>query len=62
NTQVATATEEQSCVANEININMDLVNNSVQEGLVASQELEASSKTLEQLAQTLDLHVGSFKI
>ncbi|PHR89671.1 MAG: methyl-accepting chemotaxis protein [Moritella sp.] len=62
NTQVATATEEQSCVANEININMDLVNNSVQEGLIASQELEASSKTLEQLAQTLDLHVGSFKI
>ncbi|WP_293134495.1 methyl-accepting chemotaxis protein [Moritella sp.] len=62
NTQVATATEEQSCVANEININMDLVNNSVQEGLIASQELEASSKTLAQLAQTLDLHVGSFKI
>ncbi|QUM76727.1 HAMP domain-containing protein [Moritella sp. 24] len=62
NTQVATATEEQSCVANEININMDLVNNSVQEGLVASQALETSSKTLEELAQTLDLHVGSFKI
>ena len=62
NTQVATATEEQSCVANEININMDLVNNSVQQGLAASQELERSSKTLEQLAKTLDLHVGSFKI
>lgn len=62
NTQVATATEEQSSVANEININMDTVNRSVQEGLNASQELEATSLNLEQLAQTLDHHVGSFKI
>jgi len=62
NTQVATATEEQSSVANEININMDIVNNSVQEGLSASKELEVTSQSLELLAQTLDQHVGSFKI
>ena len=62
NTQVATATEEQSFVANEININMDIVNNSVQEGLSASKELEVTSQNLEQLAHVLGQHVGSFKI
>lgn len=62
NTQVATATEEQSSVANEININMDIVNSSVQEGLSASKELEETSQSLEELALTLDQHVGSFKI
>ena len=62
NTQVATATEQQSSVANEINANMDLVNNSVNEGLSASHELESSSKKLEELAITLDKYVGSFKI
>jgi methyl-accepting chemotaxis protein len=62
NTQVATATEKQSLVANEININMDTVNNSVQEGLSASKELEVTSQNLEQLAHVLGQHVGSFKI
>jgi methyl-accepting chemotaxis protein len=62
NTQVATATEQQSSVANEINANMDLVNNSVNEGLSASHELESSSKKLEELAITLDKYVGSFNI
>jgi methyl-accepting chemotaxis protein len=62
NTQVATATEEQSSVANEINLNMDTVDNSVKVGLTASQELERSSQNLSELAQTLDHHVGSFRI
>lgn len=62
NTQVATATEEQSSVANEINLNMDTVDGSVKVGLAASQELERSSQNLSELAQTLDHHVGSFKI
>lgn len=62
NTQVATATEEQSSVANEINVNMDTVDASVKEGLNASHELENSSKKLEELARTLDIHVGAFKI
>ncbi|PSU48371.1 methyl-accepting chemotaxis protein [Photobacterium frigidiphilum] len=62
NTQVATATEEQSSVANEINLNMDTVDSSVKVGLTASQELERSSQNLSELAQTLDHHVGSFKI
>ncbi|MEJ6080353.1 methyl-accepting chemotaxis protein [Vibrio sp. 1-Bac 57] len=62
NTQVATATEEQSSVSNEININMDTVNNSIVEGASASQALEVTSRSLTALAQTLDKHVGSFKI
>ena len=62
NTQVATATEEQSSVSNEININMDTVNNSIVEGASASQALEVTSRSLTELAQTLDKHVGSFKI
>ncbi|MCW8330249.1 methyl-accepting chemotaxis protein [Photobacterium sp. SDRW27] len=62
NTQVATATEQQSSVANEINVNMDTVDNLVKAGLAASQELEKSSQNLTGLAQTLDRHVGSFKI
>ncbi|CED71667.1 methyl-accepting chemotaxis protein [Aliivibrio wodanis] len=62
NTQVATATEEQSSVANEINMNLDAVNNSVTAGVHASQELELTSKNLEELAHRLDRHVGSFKI
>ena len=62
NTQVATATEEQSSVSNEINMNMDTVNNSIVEGATASQALEVTSRNLTELADTLDKHVGSFKI
>ncbi|UTV30825.1 methyl-accepting chemotaxis protein [Photobacterium atrarenae] len=62
NTQVATATEEQSSVANEINQNMDTVNNSVQAGLDASHKLEQTSQHLDDLAKALDRHVGSFKV
>jgi methyl-accepting chemotaxis protein len=62
NTQVATATGQQSSVANEINVNMDTVDSSVKEGLNASYALEKTSKQLEELALALDHHVGSFKI
>jgi Methyl-accepting chemotaxis protein (MCP) signaling domain. len=62
NTHVATATEEQSSVANEINVNMDNVNQAAQAGLEDSHSLEASSQDLAGLAQTLDQHVGAFKI
>jgi len=62
NTQVANATGQQSSVANEINVNMDTVDSSVKEGLNASYELEKTSKQLEELALSLDHHVGSFKI
>ena len=62
NTQVATATEQQSTVANEINMNMDTVSNSVKHGLSASEQLEQSSQQLAELSQVLDSHVGSFKI
>ncbi|OOE57252.1 methyl-accepting chemotaxis protein [Salinivibrio sp. ML323] len=62
NTHVATATEEQSSVANEINVNMDTVNQAAQAGLDDSHSLEASSQDLAGLARTLDHHVGAFKI
>ncbi|CAH1544202.1 Chemotaxis protein [Vibrio rotiferianus] len=62
NTQVATATEQQSTVANEINMNMDTVSNLVKHGLNASQQLEQSSQQLAELSQTLDRYVGAFKI
>ena len=62
NTQVATATEQQSTVANEINLNMDTVSHSVKHGLNASEQLEHSSQKLAELSQVLDRHVGSFKI
>ena len=59
---MATATEEQSSVANEINMNLDSVNTSIMEGTQASQELALTSKNLEALAQRLDHHVGAFKV
>ncbi|WP_198138483.1 methyl-accepting chemotaxis protein [Photobacterium sp. SKA34] len=62
NTQVATATEQQSTVANEINLNMDTVSHLVKLGLNASEQLEVSSQQLADLSQTLDEHVGAFKI
>ncbi|KLV05095.1 chemotaxis protein [Photobacterium aquae] len=62
NTQVATATEEQSSVANEINLNMDTVDRSVKVGLEASQELEQTSRELAELAKDLDQQVGSFRV
>ena len=54
NTQVATATEEESSVSNEINMNMDTVNNSIVEGATESQTLEVTSRNLTELADTLD--------
>lgn len=62
NTQVATATEQQSTVANEINMNMDTVSHSVKGSLSASEQLEESSQRLAELFRTLDRHVGAFKI
>lgn len=62
NTQVATATEQQSTVANEINMNMDTVSHSVKGSLSASEQLEESSQRLAELSRTLDRHVGAFKI
>jgi methyl-accepting chemotaxis protein len=41
---------------------MDSLNESVREGLSASQQLEETSKTLTALSQTLDKYAGSFKV
>lgn len=62
NTHVATATEQQSSVANEINVNMDNVNQAAQAGLTDSHRLESSSQDLSGLAKTLDHYVGAFKV
>lgn len=62
NTHVATATEQQSSVANEINVNMDNVNQAAQAGLDDSHRLESSSQDLSGLAKTLDNYVGAFKV
>ncbi|MGB1237606.1 MAG: methyl-accepting chemotaxis protein [Pseudomonadales bacterium] len=62
NTTVATATEQQSTVAVEINSKMDLVSLSVNEGLEASHQLELTSHKLAELATRLDTFVGAFKV
>ncbi|WP_253664540.1 methyl-accepting chemotaxis protein [Vibrio sp. Y20_XG_PY13] len=62
NTQVAAATEQQSIVANEINMNMDSVSQSVRTSLDASEHLEVSSLNLTDLSENIGNLVGSFKV
>jgi len=62
NTQVATATEQQSTVANDINANLDTVSQSVKASLEGSEQLENSGQQLSQLSTTLDRHVSTFKV
>ncbi|XAW87588.1 methyl-accepting chemotaxis protein [Vibrio sp. CDRSL-10 TSBA] len=62
NTQVATATEEQSTVVYTINQNIEEINaiNEVTTG--TAEELAAASRDLSQLSARLDKLVGSFKL
>ncbi|NVD08410.1 methyl-accepting chemotaxis protein [Vibrio sp. JPW-9-11-11] len=62
NTQVATATEEQSTVVHTINQNIEEINaiNEVTTG--TAEELAAASTELKDLSQRLDRMVGSFKL
>lgn len=62
NTQVATATEEQSTVVHTINQNIEEINaiNEVTTG--TAQELAAASAELKELSVRLDTMVGSFKL
>ncbi|UPQ89630.1 methyl-accepting chemotaxis protein [Vibrio sinaloensis] len=62
NTQVATATEEQSTVVHTINQNIEEINaiNEVTTG--TAEELAAASTELKELSQRLDRMVGSFKL
>ncbi len=62
NTQVATATEEQSTVVQTINMNIEEINaiNEVTTG--TAQELAMASQELSELSDRLDKMVGSFKL
>jgi len=62
NTQVATATEEQSTVVNDINCNIEEINETTQRTADTAAELADSSQELRALSQRLDSMVGTFKL
>lgn len=62
NTLVATATEEQSVVVNDINQNVDQINDGTEQNLGVSKELVAVSDNLTELSQSLSEMVGRFKL
>jgi len=61
NTQIATATEEQSAVINEINIHVVNISDSTDQSAVASENIEASSNSLKSMAASLNNLVERFK-
>ena len=62
NTQVATATEEQSTVVHTINQNIEEINGINQVTTSTAEELAAASSDLKELSERLDRMVGSFKL
>lgn len=62
NIQIATAAEEQSCVAEEINASIVNVNNIADQSAAAVEETSASSAELARLGQSLQSLVARFKI
>lgn len=62
NTQVATATEEQSLVVNEINVHVHANSDSTENSAATSAEMASSSESLSAMAQNLDGLVARFKI
>ncbi|WP_080158294.1 methyl-accepting chemotaxis protein [Photobacterium piscicola] len=62
NTQVATATEEQSIVVRDINCNIEEINETTQLTAETAEQLADSSQSLRQLSQRLDDMVGTFKL
>ncbi|SHM13172.1 methyl-accepting chemotaxis protein [Phytopseudomonas punonensis] len=62
NIQVATATEEQSCVVEEINRNVEQINQFTQETTVIADQLNDASSNLQSLSRQLDELVGNFKL
>ncbi|WP_261857747.1 methyl-accepting chemotaxis protein [Photobacterium sanguinicancri] len=62
NTQVATATEEQSTVVNDINCNIEEINDTTQRTAETAALLADSSQELRALSQRLDSMVGTFKL
>jgi methyl-accepting chemotaxis protein len=62
NTQVATAVEEQSVVANEINSNITSISDSAEVTATGASETADSSQHMSSLAQKLQTLVGGFKV
>ncbi len=62
NTQIATATEEQSAVINEINQHVVNIGDSSEKSATASASIEHSIETLKRMAQSLEKLVATFKI
>ncbi|UXI01662.1 methyl-accepting chemotaxis protein [Photobacterium sp. TY1-4] len=62
NTQVATATEEQSTVVNDINCNIEEINDTTQRTADTAAELATASQELQALSQRLDDMVGTFRL
>ncbi|SON52418.1 putative methyl-accepting chemotaxis protein [Vibrio tapetis subsp. tapetis] len=62
NTQVATATEEQSTVVHTINENIEEINAINEMTTNAAQELADASNELQELSRRLDAMVGGFKL
>lgn len=62
NTQIATAVEEQSVVAEDINKNVVLVDDLAQRGEEASSNIASANEKLNQLAENLATQVSRFKI
>ena len=61
NTQIATATEEQSAVINEINIHVVNISDSTDQSVIASENIEGSSNSLKSMAASLNNLVERFK-
>ena len=61
NTQMATATEEQSTVVNELNVNMEVVQDGTLKSSETAVELTDSSERLDELSQRLAKIVQDFK-
>ncbi|WP_087022142.1 methyl-accepting chemotaxis protein [Thaumasiovibrio subtropicus] len=62
NIQVATATEEQSSVVNEINTNIEDINHNTQNSADSAAQLADASESLRTLSQRLDTLVSGFKL
>ena len=61
-TQIATAVEEQSSVAEEMNANLEQVKQVVEGSVVVLRELKDASELVEHHSQTLDSHIQAFKL
>ncbi|MGE6194670.1 methyl-accepting chemotaxis protein [Aeromonas media] len=62
NRQIATASEQQSSVAEEMNTNLEQVKQVVEGSVVVLRELREASELVEHHSQTLDSHIQAFKL